>query len=147
MPTKPKIVYRTRYRNRPRAQVEISGGPVNVGSKVSSIASKARDFQQILFMLGFIGAATWLFLGPFVNAQAEALLKNKLVDIGMDPASIQTLNNNLVEIQKSSDDRDQTVQELKTDLSKVLYLLEQQQRQQILYPPAMQAAPMPVPVK
>lgn len=141
---KQKIIYR--YRDRPAPRVQVTG-PVSVETKAVSVFSRVREFQQMLITLGSVAAAAWIFLGPYVNAQADSLLRDKLVQIGMDPANIQQLNKNLEELQQKGEERAQKVDDLKSAVDKILIIIEQQQRQVIPYPQQMQAAPPPMPIQ
>ena len=143
MASKPKvkIVYRYRERQRAPAQVEVSGsGDINVGTKVTGFVSKFNEFRQIAISVGTVVFGVWAFLLPYVNAQAEDLLRDKLVAIGMDPSNIQTLNESLKELTEKSDERDQKVDKI------LEYIQKQELRQQILPPIQMQAAPQPIPL-
>lgn len=80
-----------------------------------------------------IAAALWIVAGPYVDAKAADYLKAQLVLIGMDPATVQALNKNLVELQETVKSKDEStkqlsndVQELKSQLGTVLELIKLQ---------------------
>lgn len=119
---KPRIRYR--YRDRPKS----SSWPA--GLTVDQIK------QWVVYMVPIV-TATWLFLGPYINAQAGEYLKGQLILIGMDPTSIQTLNKNLIALQQNVDELAKNkneatdklssdVQDLKSQLGTVLELMKLQ---------------------
>jgi hypothetical protein len=94
------------------------------------------QIKQWLMVMVPLVTSLWLFAGPYVNAKAEDLLKEKLVQIGMDPATVQALNKNLLELQETVKAKDGAVDklsgdvgDLKVELGKVLILLQSQQQQ------------------
>lgn len=83
-------------------------------------------------------AALWFVAGPFVDAQAGEYLKNQLIQIGMDPATVQALNKNLTDLQETVKQKDGAVDklsgevgDLKVDLVKILEKLNSIQQQQM----------------
>lgn len=82
--TRTRIVYRTA---RAPSPIEVTG-PVNVGSKFGSYATKAKEWTTLAL---FFGGVIWALVLPVARSQAEELLKS----IGMDPATVQQLNKNL----------------------------------------------------
>lgn len=78
-----------------------------------------------------VAGAMWLVADPYVDAQAEEYLKSQLMQIGMDPATVQALNKNLMDLQEVVQERDEAskklsedVGELKSQLGTVLKLME-----------------------
>ncbi len=121
--TKPRTRIRYRYRDR----------PVKADNWFSSIT--VGQIKQWVFVMAPIVVGVWAFAGPYVDAKAADYLKTQLTLIGMDPATVQTLNKNLVALQQKVDEKDQSVDklsgevsDLKVDLGKVLILLQTQQQ-------------------
>ena len=117
--TRTRIIYRDR--------------PSHLAGYFSAIT--VGQIKQWLTVMVPIAFGFWAFAGPYVDAKAEELLKSKLIEIGMDPATVQALNKNLIELQENVKKKEEStskladdVNELKVDLGKVLILLEQQQR-------------------
>lgn len=97
---------------------------VNVGGNgLTKWAQKIKDLQQLLIALGLVGGFAWIFLGPFVQAQAESIVKSQLIAIGADPATIQSLNGSVKglqdtvnELQKAKDESKEATEELSDDV-------------------------------
>lgn len=94
-----------------------------------------RRVKDGLWSFGAILTVLWFVAGPFVNAQAGDYLKGQLIEIGMDPATVQTLNKNLQDLQETVKERviaveklSDEVNEMKGDIGKVLILLQTQQQ-------------------
>lgn len=115
MASKPKV--KIIYRNRPAPRVlppqELNvTGQVNLGAAVSKIASKSRDWMQLWVFVAFFGGAIWAVVLPMANAQAEEFMKTKLADMGMDPANIQSLNENFKTLNSERQELKTQVQDL-----------------------------------
>lgn len=70
------------------------------------------QIKQWLFVMVPLITGVWIFAGPYVDAKAEELLRDKLTTMGMDPANIQTLNRNIADLQQGRG-------EIKNQLEKV----------------------------
>lgn len=139
---KPRIVYRTRtvYRDKPEdEQTTTATASVITTSKVNGWIGSitVADMKQWLTVMVPLAVFWWGYLGPLVESKAEELLVSKLVQIGMDPATIQSLNKNLMELQDTVKDKDGAVDklsgevnDLKVGLGQILILLQNQQQQQ-----------------
>ena len=118
-PVKTKIV----YRDRPIK-------PEELGGMFSSIT--LGSVRRWLFIVVPIVASVWGLMGPYFNAQAEQMLRNKLIEVGIDPENIQLLNKNLTELQKNVDNAQNigaqnaaTLQVLKSQNETILQILMQ----------------------
>lgn len=107
----PKAKTRIRYRYRDR--------PASHYFSLDAI----KRIKDGLWSVGTILAVLWVVAGPFVKSQAGDYLKGQLIEIGMDPATIQTLNKNLVDLQSQMQARDDATKKLSTDVSDLKSLL------------------------
>lgn len=77
-----------------------------------------NDLKHWVLVMAPIVFSVWAFAGPYVDAKAEQLLKEKLIVIGMDPGNIQSLNSNLSELQSTVKELDRTKNEAAEELRK-----------------------------
>lgn len=136
------------YRDRPKGEVTTaltasvtqSGNPAQWFNSITF-----GQFKQWLVFVAPLVFATWAFVLPYVDAQAEDLLTKKLIQIGMDPANIQTLNGGVAslgkdvdELKKAGNDTSRQLESMAQTQKLILDLLIKQQNQ-----PLQQLVPNP----
>ena len=125
---KPRIVYRTRtvYRDRPDdEQTTTATASVITTQKVNGWIGSITiaDMKQWLQVMVPLAVFWWAYLGPLVDSKAEELLVSKLVQIGMDPANIQTLNKSIQQLQAQAEAKQQSDEKLSSDVQDLKALI------------------------
>lgn len=99
--------------------------------------------KQFLVTVGPIVVAAYLWVIPQIDARAAEYVRSQFIAVGMDPATLQALNQNLAELQESVKEKDEDVEklsdefkDLKSEIGKALIILQERQPQPLPAPAA-----------